>query len=307
MSNFGVGKANQIADPKLQVSTGDFLSNLLQAQQGRMANSSVWDDVVGRVETGVDQWMDGAKPYALTDGLPMMDVSTMLAFEVGYMAMLLFGIPIMKQMEKPFELKTIKLLHNLFLFGLSLYMCVETIRQAILGGYKVFGNDMEKGTESHAQGMSRIVYVFYVSKAYEFLDTAIMILCKKFNQVSFLHVYHHATIFAIWWAIAKYAPGGDAYFSVILNSFVHTVMYAYYFFSSQGFGFVKPIKPYITTLQMTQFMAMLVQSLYDYLFPCDYPQALVQLLGVYMITLLALFGNFFVQSYLKKPKKSKTN
>jgi len=97
----------------------------------------------------------------------------------------------------------------------------------------------------------------------------------------------------------------DAYFSVILNSFVHVVMYAYYFFSAQGYTFVQPIKPYITMMQMTQFLCMLIQSLYDYIFPPQYPLCLIKLLGWYMLTLLALFGNFFVQSYMKKGKKQK--
>ena len=35
-----------------------------------------------------------------------------------------------------------------------------------------------------------------------------------------LHVYHHATISFIWWMITYTAPGGDAYFSAALNSFV---------------------------------------------------------------------------------------
>ena len=48
-------------------------------------------------------------------------------------------------------------------------------------------------------------------------------------QVSFLHVYHHASISLIWWMITYSAPGGDAYFSAALNSFVHVLMYCYYF------------------------------------------------------------------------------
>lgn len=48
------------------------------------------------------------------------------------------------------------------------------------------------------------------------------------RQVTLLHVYHHASISFIWWMITNTAPGGDAYFSAALNSFVHVVMYLYY-------------------------------------------------------------------------------
>jgi hypothetical protein len=268
-------------------------------------NATLWEGfVVSRAQGYVDRLFEGTPKNAFNAGLPLTDLSSALVCLFAYITMLAWGIPLVKSMDKPFELKTFKLFHNLFLFALSLYMCVETIRQAYLGKYKLFGNDMELGSEPHAAGMARIVYVFYVSKAYEFVDTAIMILCKKFNQVSFLHTYHHLTIFAIWHLIAVYAPGGDAYFSVILNSFVHVVMYAYYFCASLNLKWLNPIKPFITTLQMTQFMCMLIQSTYDYLYPCRYPQVLIKLLGVYMLTLLALFGNFFIQSYVKKPTKS---
>lgn len=64
------------------------------------------------------------------------------------------------------------------------------------------------------------IYIFYISKLYEFLDTAIMLLKGNLQQVSILHVYHHATISFIWWMITHTAPGGDAYFSAALNSFV---------------------------------------------------------------------------------------
>jgi len=31
----------------------------------------------------------------------------------------------------------------------------------------------------------------------------------NFRQISFLHVYHHASIFFVWWIIVYYAPGGE--------------------------------------------------------------------------------------------------
>ena len=46
------------------------------------------------------------------------------------------------------------------------------------------------------------------AQAYEFMDTLIMILRKKNNQISFLHVYHHASTFGSWWAAVNFAPGG---------------------------------------------------------------------------------------------------
>ena len=61
-----------------------------------------------------------------------------------------------------------------------------------------------------------------MSKAYEFVDTLIMVAKKNKRQISFLHVYHHATtFFPVWWAVVKYGPGGEAWFCCFLNSLVH--------------------------------------------------------------------------------------
>uniref|UniRef100_A0A3P9DHJ6 Elongation of very long chain fatty acids protein n=1 Tax=Maylandia zebra TaxID=106582 RepID=A0A3P9DHJ6_9CICH len=42
----------------------------------------------------------------------------------------------------------------------------------------------------------------------EYLDTVFFILRKKFNQVTFLHVYHHCSMFTLWWIGIKWVAGG---------------------------------------------------------------------------------------------------
>lgn len=58
-----------------------------------------------------------------------------------------------------------------------------------------------------------------------------MVLRKKNKQISFLHVYHHFLLVWAWFFVCKFACGGDAYFGAIMNSFIHVVMYGYYFLS----------------------------------------------------------------------------
>ena len=45
-----------------------------------------------------------------------------------------------------------------------------------------------------------------------------MVLKKNNRQITFLHVYHHCSIFVIWWAVVYIAPNGETYFSAALNS-----------------------------------------------------------------------------------------
>merc|ERR1712113_519184 len=102
------------------------------------------------------------------------------------------------------------------------------------------------------------------------------------KQVSFLHVYHHFTISIIWWMITYHAPGGDAYFSAALNSFVHVCMYAYYLMAHVLPKDEKTKKKYLwwgkylTMFQLTQFACNFVQSCYLAMTPGVYPAFLSQ-------------------------------
>jgi elongation of very long chain fatty acids protein 4 len=115
------------------------------------------------------------------------------------------------------------------------------------------------------------------------------------------------------WVIVYFAPGGEAYFSAALNSFVHVVMYGYYLWATYAPKVAEgkrpgPLHPtfykrYITSMQMTQFAVMMIQAAYDLIFPSHYPRFCVWILFIYMWTMLALFGNFFIQSYIRGGNK----
>jgi elongation of very long chain fatty acids protein 4 len=208
-----------------------------------------------------------------------------------------------KDAKDGYLLKTLMLGHNVFLVALSLYMCVGIIVEAVKNKYTLWGNAYNPAETKLAE----LIWVFYVSKLYEFMDTFIMLLKGNVNQVSFLHVYHHGSISFIWWMITYNAPGGDAYFSAALNSWVHVCMYFYYFLAAM---LPKDQKTrakylwwgrYLTQMQMFQFFMNLVQAAYCWQYSA-YPKFMSKLLLVYMISLLCLFGNFYIQKHMVKGK-----
>ena len=69
--------------------------------------------------------------------------------------------------KDPVWLRSVVQAHNLFLIGLSMYMCSTTIFQAWKNGYVFWGT----GYRQWEAGMARIIYIFYVSKIYEYFDT----------------------------------------------------------------------------------------------------------------------------------------
>lgn len=196
-------------------------------------------------------------------------------------------------------------LHNLFLTTLSFYMWAAILVTAIASKYPLWNVPM-RSDDPNSWRMAKLVWIFYISKLPEFVDTFIMMLKQNYKQVSFLHVYHHCSIFTIWFFVTLIAPGGDAYFSAMLNSGIHVIMYGYYFLTAifpeetAVRRFLNKFKFVITKGQMTQFGLNVLQSGYLLFILSDsarhYPKSITQLLFYYMFTLLALFGNFLIRN-----------
>lgn len=86
----------------------------------------------------------------------------------------------------------------------------------------------------------------------EVVETMCFVLRKKQNQVTFLHVYHHISVFLLLWLTIKISAGDMELFVMVLNLYVHVVMYIYYFLAlfKPMQAILRPIKPAITIMQM---------------------------------------------------------
>lgn len=104
------------------------------------------------------------------------------------------------------------------------------------------------------------LYIFYLSKYWEWIDTWVLVLKGKpvwppANSQFFLHVFHHATTATVGW-LAWRQELTVAWVGPLTNAFVHMLMYGYYTIvtvvpSAQKFGI------YITPVQIFQFMLCL--------------------------------------------------
>ena len=247
----------------------------------------------------VDAYVDG-RIHPMSKKLPLMTATNVAFACVLYLLVIAMLYPVGQLIGKR-TIKAFSTLHNLFLFLLSFYMWAGIIVTAAANGFTLWNNGVGAGDNSWR--MAKLIWIFYVSKLPEFIDTVIMMLKHNYRQVSFLHLYHHGTIFIIWFLVTLEGPGGDAYFSAMLNSGVHVVMYGYYFgtavFATGPIRrFLNSIKFFITYGQMTQFATNCVQSAYLLLIveQAHYPKHLIHLLLWYMFTLLGLFGNFLIKN-----------
>lgn len=141
------------------------------------------------------------------------------------------------------------------------------------------------------------------------------------------------------WMILRQSPGGTSYWGPLLNSGVHTVMYAYYACLACRLRWPFP-KHLITIMQMTQFIVIAWHGIWNLQqhgavgstlakamggkgwldgfwlagIPTGglpkgtaWPLPLIYVELALMVDMLVLFGNFFYQAYVaKKPKTVKT-
>ncbi|XP_041316274.1 elongation of very long chain fatty acids protein 4-like isoform X4 [Pyrgilauda ruficollis] len=199
---------------------------------------------------------------------------------ISYLFMVALGPSCMRQRWQ-LELRAPLLIYNLAMVALSSYMFYE---------------------------MARVCWWFFFSKVIELLDTVFLILRKKQEQVTFLHVYHHGSMLFSWWSGVKYVPGGQAFFVGMLNSFVHIFMYGYYALASLGPRMRRDLwwKRYLTILQLCQFVAIAAHSSYNLFTECPFPDGFNTAVFLYILSLLALFLRFYYQTYIRGKREKLT-
>ena len=106
--------------------------------------------------------------------------------------------------------------------------------------------------------------MFYLAKLIEFLNTVFLILRKRLYRLTYLHIFHHATIFPLWWIGVNFYTDGITAVSVILNSKIHIIMYIHYILSLFGDRFKRFIwwKRYLAKFQVLQYYILIILSLY---------------------------------------------
>ena len=120
----------------------------------------------------------------------------------------------------------IKFFYNVSQIMLCAYMTIEAGMLAYRNNYTIFKPC--NNFDSENPPIASLLWLFYISKIWDFWDTIFIVLGKKWRQLSFLHVYHHTTIFLFYWLNSQINYDGDIYLTIVLNGFIHTVMYTYY-------------------------------------------------------------------------------
>uniref|UniRef100_A0A7S2UR25 Elongation of fatty acids protein n=1 Tax=Attheya septentrionalis TaxID=420275 RepID=A0A7S2UR25_9STRA len=265
-------------------------------------------DAVGE---SILSWADpDSKFRGYTDGWFLTDFTSAITIAIVYVVFVVVGSAIMKAGVPAMDPYPIKFVYNVSQIFMCAYMTVEAFLIAYRAGYHALPCN---NFDTENPPLAHLLYLFYLSKVWDFWDTIFIVIGKKWRQLSFLHVYHHTTIFLFYWLNSHVNYDGDIYLTILLNGFIHTVMYTYYFICMHTkvpeTGKSLPIwwKSSLTMMQLIQFVSMMSQATYLLVSGCEENTSRVTALYfVYILSLFFLFAQFYISSY-SKPKKRKTN
>ncbi|XP_057317521.1 elongation of very long chain fatty acids protein 4-like [Hydractinia symbiolongicarpus] len=213
--------------------------------------------------------------------------------------------PALMRKRQPMQLKHSLIIYNIAMTYLNFHIFKELLLGMIEAGYSFPCQPYDQSTAAPHIRIAAGIWWYYVSKLIEFIDTLFFILRKKDSHISFLHVYHHSTMPLLWWIGTKWVPGGQSAPAALINAFIHIIMYSYYGLAALGPAYQKYLwwKKYLTQMQLIQFCIALTVAVYSLATGCDFPQWMSWALILYMISFLILFGNFYLQAYIKRSAK----
>ncbi|XP_063233158.1 very long chain fatty acid elongase 4-like [Bacillus rossius redtenbacheri] len=240
-----------------------------------------------------------------TQGWPLVDSPLPTAvYTALYLAAVWLGPRLMRG-RKPLRLTWALLPYNLAMAALNLYIASELLSASTKLKYSYVCQPITRLSHPEETRIASAVWWYYMSKLIEFCDTFFFILRKKNSQLTFLHVYHHSTMFSLWWIGVKWVPGGSTFLPAMANSLIHVLMYTYYALSALGPGVARYLwwKKYLTILQLIQFTIAMIMGIHGIKSGCDFPIWMQYTLVIYMISFIVLFGNFYAKAYLEKGAK----
>mmetsp|Transcript_965 Transcript_965/g.1423 ORF Transcript_965/g.1423 Transcript_965/m.1423 type:complete len:260 (-) Transcript_965:496-1275(-) len=208
-----------------------------------------------------------------------------------------------KRKEEIYGLKSVMLAYNILMSLFSL-VCFIGISWVILVNQK--GQVRVEDCQQYDRDplFRGLVKAFHWSKYVEFIDTFFLII--NYKPVSWLHYFHHCGA-ALNVGILEHSGIEAAWMFLILNAFVHTIMYGYYAGCILGFRF--KAKALITTMQIIQFLTGFTFFWSYKELPCFRKSG--PLMAVYCYTysyvgvVLLFFLNFFINSYCTASRKAK--
>ncbi|XP_071439679.1 very long chain fatty acid elongase AAEL008004-like [Hetaerina americana] len=202
--------------------------------------------------------------------------------------------------REPKSLKLPIALYNVFQVWANYKITIGVLNAGWLSHYTLGCQPVDYSDNPDAVRMAELCWWALMIKLLELLETVFFVLRKKYNQASFLHLYHHVSTLLFAWILVKFVPGGMPTMYVLLNCGVHVVMYSYYLLTGLSTTLrilLNPWKKYLTILQMVQFFLMVAHATQALSPDCPFHAALPLSFIPNVLLVCCLFRRFYERSY----------
>ncbi|XP_076235897.1 very long chain fatty acid elongase 1 [Calliopsis andreniformis] len=261
---------------------------------------------MGFVEVYDYYWNQKADPR--TSNLPFMASPVLIPFiTFSYLYLVLKSGPEYMKDRKPYNLKTYIKCYNVFQILFNAYIVQQFISAGWFTEISIY---CEMPDYSYSPGPLKMSYIMWLTTMLKLIDlseTIVFVLRKKNDQISFLHLYHHVSTLLIFWLITRYVPVAMASFNFLVNCSVHVIMYTYYLLSTFGERVQKAVrqfKPLLTTIQMVQFVILILHNLQSFFPSCTVTKIPGTISISDLIINFYLFYNFYQTQYKSAQKRS---
>lgn len=236
-----------------------------------------------------------------TVGWPLVvDPKFMLPLLAGYLYVVKIGGPRWMKDRKPFQVKPAIMAYNLFMVVASSYFFWQFLKHSfIYGGYSLLCQGVSYATDEHTMAILNLMWWYIFVRIADFLDTFFFLARKKFSHITALHVTHHFLVVFSAWLWITFGSDGQVLLGICVNSFIHIIMYSYYFLAALGPSVRKYLwwKKYLTRIQIVQFACLTLHMTVPLFYDCGYPMVLNVLAVAQGLLGLGLFINFYVHTY----------
>lgn len=227
-----------------------------------------------------------------------------VAIVASYLLTVLYIGPRIMLNRKPLEIKTLIRFYNAAMILVNIYLIKRAL--VLVDNGRSFFNC--KGVEMDFERVDEIAIItelFLLSRLADFLDTIWFVLRKKHSHISFLHVFHHSYVPTVAYVASRWTPVvPNAMAFPFINSAIHVIMYSYYLLAT-----IPQMRPhlwwkrYLTALQMTQFIVVLIYNIFGFFYfnqVCGKLQ-IASLVGslISALIFLALFSSFYKKTYIR--------
>ncbi|KAH8026008.1 hypothetical protein HPB51_015357 [Rhipicephalus microplus] len=148
-------------------------------------------------------------------------------------------------------------------------------------------------------------FFFYKFLSHSYLGGGYSWICQgiDFKDPGSIAIVSYCWCLVVWngWLFITFGADGQGIMGVCINSFIHIVMYTYYFLAALGPSVQKYLwwKKYITTMQIVQFAVFIAFVSVPLFKDCGYPRFLTYLAASQCFFFLVLFVNFYIHTYVR--------